>query len=167
MKPSEIDLSQLETIATKSNENTNSNSLEPAGTRLSDSSDDEQDSVAHKKKAHAKTGSITARINEQSSAEVRDFSDFHAFHNNLESAKAHLKKLCDEEKSTIPSSTKKNKSSSAADETDVTKLLSLGEGGSGTTTDSKSSRKRKKPINPDTDDSDWENVSGKKKKWIL
>lgn len=130
-----------------------------AGMRLSDSSDDDDDKVnitEHFVETHpAKKDTIIGQINAKSSAGVRDFSDFQAFTKNMNAAKAHMKKL-------------EAKQTTSTEETDITKLLSLGEGSSNNTRTAENhktlNRKRKKNEH-DSDDSDWENVtSGKVKK---
>lgn len=136
-----------------------------AGLRLSDSSDGEgggdgEDGGAPIPDTQKKeTNPLHSKINEKSSAEVRDFSDLQTFHQNLESAKEHLKKLCDDQKA---SSGAAEAESARDDNTDVTKLLSLGEGTSADA-GSQPTRKRKKQQH-DSDDSEWENVSGKQPK---
>lgn len=130
---------------------------------LSDSSDNDDDNEdvdddvrttalsADANAAGRKT--IIGEINAKSSANVRDFSDFQTFTKNLDAAKAHMKKL-------------ESKQITSTDETDITKLLSLGEGSSKDTTGGHKplNRKRKKAEH-DSDNSDWENVaSGKTKK---
>lgn len=132
-----------------------------AGMHLSDSSDndDASDDDDHKTTslpADPETTikkSIIGEINAKSSANVRDFSDFQTFTKNLDEAKAHMKKL-------------EAKQTTSTDETDITKLLSLGEGSSKSSGGNHKtiSRKRKKAEH-DSDNSDWENVaSGKAKK---
>lgn len=128
-----------------------------AGMRLSDSSDNEADDDDVDTAEHsadtdpAQKKSIIGKINAKSSAGVREFSDFQTFTKNLDAAKAHMKKL----EARQPTST---------DETDITKLLSLGEGSNNTENQKISNRKRKKHEH-DSDDSDWEKVaSGKARK---
>lgn len=129
-----------------------------AGMNLSDSSDDdanEFDEVAPDTNSDtSKKPSIINKINSKSSTEMHDFSSLHNFTKNLESAKAQLEKLKDKE--LIASTSKID-----ADESDITKLLSLGEGAA--TISSGTGRKRKHKDGQHSDDSDWENVSGKKK----
>lgn len=127
-----------------------------AGMRLSDSDDedgDEFDEVPNDQDSEpAKKPSIVNQINKKSSTEMHDFSSLQSFAKNLESAKAQMAKLKE-----------KDKLKGNADETDITKLLSLGEGIPVGTP----SRKRKlKDGQQHSDESDWENVSGKKKKAI-
>lgn len=137
-----------------------------AGMNLSDSSDNEDNDEKNENNYSAdvddsgekkKTSSIINDINKQSSSEVHDFSHLQQFNKNLESAKEQLTKLKEKEAST----------SKAADESDITKLLSLGEGtNSSHTTLSQSNRKHKSSQRnaQNSDDSDWENVSGKRRK---
>lgn len=130
-----------------------------AGMNLSDSSDEDNEDFAEVAPETSATGSakkpsIVDQINKKSSSEMHDFSSLQTFAKNLESAKAHLAKLNEKEGST---------SKANADESDITKLLSLGEGGGKVS--SPSSRKRKhKDERQHSDDSDWENVSGKRQK---
>lgn len=126
-----------------------------AGMRLSDSSDNEDDNAGTSAQAINKDttekGSIIGKINAKSSEGVRDFSDFQTFTNNLNAAKVHMKKL-------------EAKHSATNDDTNISELLSLGEGSSKTSNkDEKKtqSRKRKKSEH-DADDSDWENVASGK-----
>lgn len=129
-----------------------------AGMNLSDSSDEDNadfDEVpAETSTSSAKTKSLVNQINKKSSNEMHDFSSLQDFAKNLETAKAHLEKLKQKEKGTSKANT---------DESDVTRLLSLGEGA---TTSGTPSRKRKQK-DGHSDESDWENVSGKKQKSIL
>lgn len=130
-----------------------------AGMNLSDSSDEDNDNIAEvpakSSKNAAKTKSIVNQINKKSSNEMHDFSSLQDFAKNLEMAKAQLEKL-------------KHKGTTASkantDESDVTRLLSLGEGA---TISATPSRKRKRKDGRHSDESDWENVSGKKQKSIL
>lgn len=124
-----------------------------AGMNLSDSSDDENEEFDEVTANTPKKSSIINKINSKSSNEMHDFSSLQNFAKNLESAKAQLEKLKNKE---VNASTSK----SAADESDITKLLSLGEGA---TTSSPSGRKRKHKEGQHSDDSEWENVSGKKR----
>lgn len=121
-----------------------------AGLNLSDSSDnDELDEIPSETNKDAdEKPSIIDQINKKSSNEMHDFSNLQTFAKNLESAKAQLEKLKDKELNTSMANT---------NETDITKLLSLGEG------PSTSSRKRKHDAGQHSDDSEWENVSGRKK----
>lgn len=128
-----------------------------AGMRLSDSSDNEGDDVDVDTTEHsadtdpAQKKSIIGKINAKSSAGVREFSDFQTFTKNLDAAKAHMKKL-------------EAKQPTSTDETDITKLLSLGEGSNNAENHNIPNRKRKKHEH-DSDDSDWEKVaSGKTRK---
>lgn len=129
-----------------------------AGMNLSDSSEEDDNEefsevAAETNDESVKKPSIVDRINKKSSNEVHDFSSLQTFAKNLESAKAQLAKLNEKEASTSKANT---------DESDITKLLSLGEGVASV---SKPSRKRKqKEDKPHSDDSEWENVSGKKAK---
>lgn len=129
-----------------------------AGMHLSDSSEEDGDDFAEVAPTtnddSPKKPSIVDKINKKSSSEVHDFSSLESFAKNLEAAKAHLAKLKEKEANT-----------SNTDESDITKLLSLGEGGA--TVSAPSSRKRKhKDDKQHSDDSDWENVSGKKQRVI-
>lgn len=132
-----------------------------AGMNLSDSSDEDNEDFAEvatetDATVSAKKPSIVDRINKKSSSEMHDFSSLQTFAKNLESAKAHLAKLNEKDGSTSKANT---------DESDITKLLSLGEGVGKVSTPS--SRKRKhKDDRQHSDDSDWENVSGKKRRVI-
>lgn len=128
-----------------------------AGMNLSDSSDDDDGEFAEvdaDETDSSKKPSIINKINSKSSNEMHDFSSLQNFAKNLESAKAQLEKL--KEKDAGASTSK-----SAADESDITKLLSLGEGGA--TTASATGRKRRHKDGQHSDDSDWENVSGKRR----
>lgn len=164
--PDELDFDSIAANAASTSAANSSKEIVPkfdcnAGMRLSDSSDDnddDDDDVGANNTEHSidtnavEKKSIIDRINDKSSAGVRDFSDFQTFNRNLDAAKAHMKKLA-------------TKQTTSTDETDITKLLSLGEGASNnvaTTTgiQNKSKRKRKKHER-DSDDSDWENVAGK------
>lgn len=129
-----------------------------AGMRLSDSSENEDDVDVDTAEHSAVTKSaqkksIIEKINAKSSAGVREFSDFQTFTKNIDAAKAHMKKL-------------ETKQTTSTDETDITKLLSLGEGPSNNAVENHKSLNRKRKKNEhDSDDSDWENVaSGKAKK---
>lgn len=134
-----------------------------AGIRLSDSSENEDGdgylAVATELSAGTNAvekNSVISQINAKSSAGVRDFNDFQAFTKNLNAAKAHMKKL-------------EAKQTTSADETDITKLLSLGEGSSASATvkNPKTPNRKRKKNEYDSDDSgDWENVvSGKVKRF--
>lgn len=120
-----------------------------AGMKLSDSSDDDEAAQS----GNSKKPSIIKQINSKSGNEMHDFSSLQSFAKNLESAKAQMEKL--KAKEANASTSKAN-----ADESDITKLLSMGEGA---TTSSGTSRKRKHKDGQHSDDSDWENVSGKKR----
>lgn len=130
-----------------------------AGVHLSDSSDEDNDEFAEVPSEtnatdSAKKPSVIDKINKKSSKEMHDFSTLQSFAKNLESAKAQLSKL--KEKDSMKSN---------PDEPDITKLLSLGEGTSMASTSAGTpSRKRKHKDGQNSDDSDWENVSGKKRK---
>lgn len=129
-----------------------------AGMNLTDSSDEDDDKefsevAAETNDEPVKKPSIVDRINKKSSKEVHDFSSLHTFAKNLESAKAQLAMLKEKEASTSKANT---------DESDITKLLSLGEGMASISTPS---RKRKNKVDKHhSDDSEWENVSGKKQR---
>lgn len=165
VRPIDVDFTQIVDATTSASTDTAPVFDCNAGLRLSDSSEEEGDgdgeaggaSVPDTQKKE--TNPLHAEINQKSSAEVRDFSDLQTFHKNLESAKEHLKKLCDDQKA---SSGAAEAESARADNTDVTELLSLGEG---TSADARAqpTRKRKKQEH-DTDDSEWENVSGKQQR---
>lgn len=140
INPNEIDLnSDFFNFETNNQQNPVKNSAPVfdcnAGMNLSDSSDNEQ------------LSSIVHKINKKSSSEIHDFSSLQNFAKNLETAKAYLENLNCE---------KLKKSEANADESDINKLLSLGEG------TSTNNRKRKLKVRQHSDDSDWENVSGKK-----
>lgn len=127
-----------------------------AGVNLSDSSDSDDEDFsevpAQSKTDSPKKSSVINKINTKSTKEMHDFSSLHSFAKNLESAKNQLQKLKQKEANAAKLNT---------DESDVTKLLSLGEGPS---TSAGASRKRKhKDGGQHSDDSDWENVSGKKR----
>lgn len=136
-----------------------------AGMKLSDSSDDddeneENDFVAASTSDRAETKGrnvLIDKINKKSSGEVHDFSNLEQFAKNLESAKAHLQKMKDKE-------TNAAKSGGATIESDVAKLLSMGEQNSVAIAAVAGSRKRKHKDERPSDDSDWENVSGKKQR---
>lgn len=163
--PDELNFTQIAADAAASAAANSSKEIIPtfdcnAGMRLSDSSDNENedaDGDASEHSADTKTAekkSIIGQINAKSSAGAREFSDFQTFTKNLDAAKAHMKKL-------------EAKQTTSTDETDITKLLSLGEGSaSNTTVNHKSSQSRKrKKLDHESDGSDWENVaSGKAKK---
>lgn len=133
-----------------------------AGVKLSDSSDDDDEAnefteVTAETEAATHNGtpkkpSIIDQINSKSGNEMHDFSSLQSFAKNLESAKAQMEKL--KAKEAIASTSK------STAESDITKLLSMGEGA---TTSSNLSRKRKHKDGQHSDDSDWENVSGKKR----
>lgn len=159
VNPNEIDFnSEFFDVKTKDQGNQQQNNAPVfdcnAGMNLSDTSDDDNeefDEVAPQTTDDSiKKPSIVDKINKKSSNEMHDFSSLQNFAKNLESAKAHLIKLKEKETST-----------SKTDESDITKLLSLGEGAPVSKTPS---RKRKHKDGKQSDDSDWENVSGKKKK---
>lgn len=166
VNPNELDFSSeffdVKKVANRSNE------LEPisapafdcnAGVKLSDSSDDDDDDNFTEVAADAadtatpKKPSIIDQINSKSGHEMHDFSSLQSFAKNLESAKAQMEKL--KAKDAQASTSKAN-----ADESDITKLLSMGEG-TATAKVPASSRKRKHKDGQQSDDSDWENVSGK------
>lgn len=158
VNPADLDFSQITKSVSNAN---NSKDAVPsfdcnAGMRLSDSSDDEEENNCQT--ADPAKHQLVDHVKEKSSHEVRDFSDFHAFQNNFESAKNHLKKLCDDQKTLSSSKTSPTK----GDHSDVTKLLSLGEAQPSTSNATANPRKRQKNRN-DSDDSDWENVSGNKR----
>lgn len=166
--PNELDFSSeffdVKKTANRSNE-LESNSVPAfdcnAGVKLSDSSDDDDDdgftevATGAADTATPKKPSIIDQINSKSGHEMHDFSSLQSFAKNLESAKAQMEKL--KAKEAHASTSKAN-----ADESDITKLLSMGEGTS-TAITSASSRKRKHKDGQHSDDSDWENVSGKKR----
>lgn len=167
--PNEIDYSSqffnVKKVANRSNE-PESSSVPTfdcnAGVKLSDSSDgdDDDNEFTEVAAAAADTGSpkkpsIINQINSKSGHEMHDFSSLQSFAKNLESAKAQMEKL--KAKEAQASTSKFN-----ADESDITKLLSLGEG-TALATKSPSSRKRKHKDGQQSDDSEWENVSGKKR----
>lgn len=150
VNPDDIDLNS-DFFAVKKTSNGNQQPCAPtfdcnAGMQLSDSSDDDELREVPDDSAATKKPSVVDRINKKSSKEMHDFSSLQSFAKNLESAKAHLALLKEKE-----AKSGKNQ----ADESDITKLLSLGEGVALT---SISSRKRKHGRH--SDDSDWENVSG-------
>lgn len=165
VNPADLDFSQI--AASVANENKDGAPMFDcnAGMRLSESEEEneeeeeeENDEETPLPDTQKKTvNPIISKINKKSSNEVRDFSDLQTFHKNLESAKKHLSKLCEDQKKT---DTKSTNSNSNDNDTDVTKLLSLGEGIPQTSA-SQNNRKRKKHQR-DSDDSDWENVSGKR-----
>lgn len=132
-----------------------------AGMKLSGSDDDDENDEFTEVDAETadnrtpKKSSIINQINSKSSNEMHDFSKLHSFAQNLESAKAQMEKLKANE-------AKASTSKAIADESDITKLLSMGEGGA-TATSSGTSRKRKHKDGHHSDDSEWENVSGKKR----
>lgn len=139
-----------------------------AGMKLSDSSDtDGNDENEENDFVEASTSNMVQiksrnvlidKINQKSSGEVHDFSNLQEFAKNLESAKAHLQKMKDKEANTA-------KSGGATNESDVAKLLSMGEQKSvATAAKGAGSRKRKHKDEQPLDDSDWENVSGKKQR---
>lgn len=125
-----------------------------AGMKLSDSETDADEHNGKTEEENTDTkssGSIIGKINQKSANEARDFSDLQDFTKRLETAKEHLRKL--QKKELLAPATH--------DDADVKKLLSLGEGASTSTAPVASqSRKRKKN---ESDGSDWENVTGKKK----
>lgn len=138
-----------------------------AGMKLSDSSasdnddDEENDFVEASTSNMAETKNrnvLIDKINQKSSDEVHDFSNLEQFAKNLESAKAHLQKIKDKE----VNATKSVGGATVA--SDVAKLLSMGEQKSVVTAASASSRKRKHKYEQPSDDSDWENVSGKRQR---
>lgn len=123
-----------------------------AGVNLTDSSDgDEDESLEEVEDKPKGKSSLIDKINKKSSTEVHDFKNLQEFAKNLESAKAQLSKLKEKESAAA---------SKVNDDIDVTKLLSMGEGTSAAAAGTPSSRKRKHD-NQMSDDSDWENVSGK------
>lgn len=132
-----------------------------AGMNLSDSSDEDGNDfseVATETTNDAvKKPSIVDQINKKSSSEMHDFSSLQTFAKNLESAKAHLAKLNEKEASTSKSNT---------DEIDITKLLSMGEGGVKSISTPSSRKRKQKDDKQHSDDSEWENVSGKKQRVI-
>lgn len=164
VNPNELDFSSkffdVKNVANQSNEE-ESNAAPAfdcnAGMKLSDSSDDDDGNEFAEVGAEAektdtpKKASIINQINSKSGNQMHDFSSLHSFAKNLESAKAQMEKLKAKDA---------NASTSKADETDITKLLSMGEG---TATSSGPSRKRKHKDGQHSDDSEWENVSGKKR----
>lgn len=135
-----------------------------AGMKLSDSSDneenDENDFVEASTSQTAETkrrNVLIDKINKKSSAEAHDFSNLEQFAKNLESAKAHLQNMKDKEANAT-------KGASASNGSDVAKLLSMGERKSVVATAGAGNRKRKHKDERPSDDSDWENVSGKKQR---
>lgn len=158
VKPSQLDLNS-EFFDVKCNQPKQTPSEAPvfdcnAGVRLSDSSESDDDEFcpveSETKVESTNKPSIVDQINKKSSSEVHDFSSLQNFAKNLESAKAHLEKLT------------KNETKAAtvnADESDINKLLSMGES---STTISAPNGKRKQRED-DQSDSDWENVTGKRR----
>lgn len=137
-----------------------------AGIKLSDSSDSDDDDDDENDFVEASTSDMTEtkgrnvlieKINQKSSGEVHDFSNLQQFAKNLESAKAHLQQMKDKEERAA-------KVGGATGESDVAKLLSMGEEKSVATAAGAGSRKRKHKNERPSDDSDWENVSGKKQR---
>lgn len=132
-----------------------------AGMKLSDSSDDDDEFTEVSTDAAAtaantgtpKKPSIINQINSISGDQMHDFSSLQNFAKNLESAKAHMEKLNAKEANA-------STSKASVDESDITKLLSMGEG---TAKSSGTNRKRKHKDGQHSDDSEWENVSGKKR----
>lgn len=164
VNPADLDFSQIAASAAIANKDVVPVFDCNAGVKLSDSDEENEEDEGEEIKDEESplpdtqnkiVNPIISKINKKSSNEVRDFSDLQTFHKNLESAKKHLTKLCEDQKKSSDKSTNSND-----DDTDVTKLLSLGEG-IPQTSDSQSKRKRKKHQR-DSDDSDWENVSGKR-----
>lgn len=154
VNPNEIDYNSKFFDVNKDNENGEAAPVFDcnAGMNLSDSSGDEDlEDVPNDEEMseeNKKTASIINKINKKSSNEVHDFKNLREFAQNLETAKAHLAKL-------------KNKETTAHklnDDMDVTQLLSMGESASAAP-----SQKRKRKDDAQSDDSDWENVSGKDK----
>lgn len=161
VNPNELDFSSeffdVKKVTNRSNEQESSAPTFDcnAGVKLSDSSDNDDDDNEFTEVATdagtPKKPSIIDQINSKSGNQMHDFSSLHSFAKNLESAKAQMAKLKSKEA---------NASTSKADESDITKLLSMGEG---TATSSGTNRKRKHKDGQHSDDSDWENVSGKKR----
>lgn len=124
-----------------------------AGVSLSASSDDD-----------ANGGSFVDLLNEEllpaesvvSDAAYNDFRHLQEFNQNLESAKRKLGKLREQEATTAKT----------ADEMDVSKLLSMGESTASHTSPTSSDKKRKHRRVQVSDDSEWENVTGKKLKLL-
>lgn len=132
------------------------------GVRLSDSSDDddEDDDDDGSFVEIPNKESVTAEpmINDAPSTQTfTDLSHFNEFHRNLESAKQEMIKFKEQEQ-------KQASTSKAADVTDISKLLLMGEGIAGKPSSTPGTQKRKHQNVQNSDDSDWENVSGKKRK---
>lgn len=130
-----------------------------AGVRLSDSSDNDDDvdddgsdgsflEIPNKEPLLAES----AAGDSSATHEYNDLRHLQEFNQNLESAKKKLSKLQEKEATT----------SKPAEETDISKLLSMGEGTGGRISSTLSSQKRKRGHAQMSDDSDWENVTGKK-----
>lgn len=171
VNPNELDFSSeffdVKKVANRSNEQeSGAPSFDcNAGMKLSDSSDGDDDDNEFTEVATDAAGTATSKkpsiidqINKKSGHEMHDFSSLESFAKNLESAKAQMEKL--KAKEAHASTSKSN-----ADESDITKLLSMGEGAATTAAaaSSKPNRKRKHKDGQHSDDSDWENVSGKKR----
>lgn len=161
VNPNEIDFKTIDVKAKQSNNQEQQRNNVPvfdcnAGMNLSDSSDEDSDEFTEvspeSNEEPNKKPSIVDKINKVSSHEMHDFSSLQDFAKNLESAKAHLEKLKENEANT-----------SKTDKIDIKKLLSLGEGASAKTLNTPN-RKRRHKDEQQSDDSDWENVSGKKQK---
>lgn len=173
VNPNELDFNSeffdVKAIKSRTNEPSSSEPVFDcnAGMKLSDSDDDDDDddfaevaNESNDNETSKKTSSIINQINSKSGNQMHDFSSLQNFAQNLESAKAQLAKLKQKDAS--------GSAANAGDESDITKLLSMGEGSiavsaTTSTTPSTSQRKRKHKDGQHSDDSEWENVSGKKR----
>lgn len=128
-----------------------------AGLNLTDSegSGDEQQDAAknddeNDKKESKGSESVIKKINKASSEQIHDFRELHDFTKRIETAKNQLKNF------------KSDRFPGTQEQTDVTKLLALGEGSK-----DKTGTKRKATQEINSDDSDWEDVEGKSKSMKL
>lgn len=127
-----------------------------AGVCLSESSDSEDDdSFVELPNKQPLAHIEPAKEDPASTQTFNDLSHIQEFNRNLETAKKTLGALKEQEATTTK-----------ADEIDIGKLLSMGEGIVGESSSAPRTQKRKKRIAQDSDDSEWENVSGKRLKIV-
>lgn len=131
-----------------------------AGIRLSDSSDDDEDDDTDEgsfvELPSTEPLADESVIDDAPPTQIyNDFKHLEEFNRNLESDKQILMKLREQELAST---------SKVDDATDISKLLLIGEGIAGQSSSTLGSQKRKHQKVQDSDDSDWENVSGKKRR---
>lgn len=127
-----------------------------AGVCLSDSSDSEDDDSFVELPNKQPLAIEPAKEDAPPTQTFNDLRHLQEFNRNLETAKKTLGALKEQEAT----------ASKAPDEIDIGKLLSMGEGIAGESSSTPRTQKRKKRIAQDSDDSEWEKVSGKRLKIV-